>query len=111
MLPDSGARFCSSSVARPGTLVFRIAVEGVLHDGALADRQQDHHTEKCRKVLYPTAFALIFQSIAINLSMMAYLSGCMILTFSGITDRTETMYSEDSRCCIRSSSRYTPVAN
>ena len=24
--------------------MFRVAEEGVLHDGALADRQQDHHT-------------------------------------------------------------------
>ena len=61
---------------------------------------------------YPTAFALVFQSNAINLSMMKDLSGCMILICSGITERAETMYSEDrARCGVRSSSRYTPVAN
>ena len=33
-------------MARPVTLVFRIAEEGVLQVGSLADWQQDHHLEK-----------------------------------------------------------------
>ena len=49
-LPDSGARFCSTRLARPSTWLFRIAEEGVLQVGALADRQQDQHTEKWRKI-------------------------------------------------------------
>ena len=43
-LPDSGARFCSSRLARPSTWVFHQV-------GALADWQQDHHTEKWRKTI------------------------------------------------------------
>ena len=62
ILPDSGARFCSPRLARPGTWVFHIVELGVPHVGALADWQQDHHTEKWRKVIYPTACALTFQN-------------------------------------------------
>ena len=50
-LPDSGAKFCSSRLARPSTRLFHIVELGELHDGALADRQQDHHTEKWRKTI------------------------------------------------------------
>ena len=50
-------------------LVFRIAEEGVPHVGALADWEQDHHTEKWPYPVYPSAFASYLQSI--NLDMTA----------------------------------------
>ena len=64
----SGARFCSPRLALPSTWLFHIMERGVPHVGALADRQQDHHTE-WRRVIYPTAFASNFQST--NLGMTA----------------------------------------
>ena len=46
---------------------------GVLQIGALADWQQDHHTEKWRQVIYPTACALTFQN---SMTMMKKFPKC-----------------------------------
>ena len=81
ILPDSGARFCSPRLARPSTWVFHIVELGVPHVGALADWQQDHHTEKWRKVIYPTACAVTFQNSS---TMMKKFPKC-----PGYPDKTE----------------------
>ena len=72
-LPDSGAKFCSTRLARPSTWVFRIAEEGVLQVGALADRQQDQHTEKWRKIKangFCPYFEKILKSKKVQLSIL-----------------------------------------